>query len=94
VYVVPLVRPLTVIGDAAAAAVAGVPGGLVLHVAVYDVIALPLLGGGVNETCADMFPGSAVGGAGVPGTSTGVTAADVGDSGPSPTVLVAWTVHV
>jgi hypothetical protein len=50
VYVVPLLRPVTVSGDAGPDAACGGPGGVVLHVAVYPVIASPLLFGGVNVT--------------------------------------------
>ena len=69
VYVVPLVRPVKVTGEAPPVAVAP-PG---LAVTVYPVIALPpVKAGGVNATVACAFSAFAVPMVGVPGT-TGFT---------------------
>lgn len=69
VYVVPLVRPAKVIGEAAPVAVAP-PG---LAVTVYPVIALPPVDtGAVNVTVASAFPALAVPMVGAPG-ATGFT---------------------
>ena len=66
VYVVPLVRPVKVTGEAPPVAVAP-PG---LAVTVYPVIALPPVNaGGVNTTVACAFSAFAVPMVGVPGTT-------------------------
>ena len=66
VYVVPLVRPVKVIGEAAPVAVAP-PG---LAVTVYPVIALPpVKTGGVNANVACASPALAVPMVGAPGTT-------------------------
>ena len=66
VYVVPLVRPVKVTGEAPPVAVTP-PG---LAVTVYPVIALPpVKAGGVNATVACAFSAFAVPMVGVPGTT-------------------------
>ena len=66
VYVVPLMRPVTVTGEAPPVAVTP-PG---LAVTVYPVIALPpVKAGGVNATVACAFSAFAVPMVGVPGTT-------------------------
>lgn len=64
VYAVPLVRPVTVIGDPLPVAVM-LPG---VDVTVYCVIALPPLLGALNETVACAFPAVAETLVGAPGT--------------------------
>ena len=65
VYVVPFVRPKTVIGLDAPEAV--MPPGI--EVTVYEVIALPPLeDGGLNDTVADALPADALTLSGTPGT--------------------------
>src|SRR5438132_347460 len=63
-------------------------------VTTKDVMELPPSAGAVHETVAEVSPGTAVPIAGASGTVAGVTAAEDADSGPSPTLLVAWTVKV
>jgi hypothetical protein len=88
---VPLVRPVTVIGEAAPEAV--MPPGL--EVTVYDVIALPPSEtGAVNDTVASVLPATADGEVGAPGTEAGVTALDESEAVPVPTLLVAVTVNL
>jgi len=91
VYAVPLVRPVTVIGDAAP--LATIPPGD--EVAVYVVIAEPPVeAGGVNATVACALPAVAVPIVGGPGTAPGVTLFVGADAGPVPAALVAVTVNV
>ena len=89
-----MVRPVTVIGDAAPELVPDVPPLEDVHVAAYDVIALPLSAGAVYVTTIWWFPRATEGCAGVSGTAAGMTVADAGDGGPDPTSFVAVTVHV
>jgi hypothetical protein len=49
-YVLPLVRPVTVMGDVVPDVVAAVPPSGDVHDAAYDVMALPLSAGAVNVT--------------------------------------------
>jgi hypothetical protein len=87
----PLVRPVTVMGDAGPLAV-NPPGE---DVAVYDVIVEPPVeAGGVNVTVACEIPPVAAPIVGGPGTAAGVTLFDGGDAGPVPTAFVAVTVNV
>ena len=94
VYAVPLVRPVTLIGDAAPPAV--IPPGL--EVTVKPVIALPpLLPGGVNVTDALETPAVAVpivGAPGAVGAAVGVALFDAAEAAPVPMALVAVTVKV
>jgi len=91
VYAVPLLRPVTVIGDAAPLTL--MPPGE--EVTVYEVIAEPPLeAGGVNAIEAWVFPAVAVPIVGGPGTAPGVTLFEGADAGPVPTALVALTVNV
>ena len=91
VYAVPLVRPVTVIGDPAELAL--MPPGF--DVAVYEVIGEPPSdAGGVNVTVACALPAVAVPMVGAPGTAAGVALFDALESAPLPTVLVALTLHV
>ena len=91
VYAVPLVRPVTVMGEAVPLAL--MPPGE--EVAVYDVIvAPPFEAGGANVTFACALPGSATPIVGAPGTAAGVTLFVGVDAGPVPMAFVAVTVKV
>jgi hypothetical protein len=94
VYVLPLVRLLTVIGDAGPVLLPGTPPSLDVHDTEYDMIALPLSAGGVNETTTTWSPRAAEGAAGVPGRVAGTTGFEADDGGLTPTAFVAVTVHV
>ena len=91
VYAVPLVSPLTMIGEAAPL-VAMPPGE---DVTAYDVIGEPPFeAGGVNATPAWVLPASAPVIVGAPGTLAGITLFEGADASPVPTALVAVTVKV
>src|SRR4051812_28940199 len=91
VYAVPLVRPPTVMGEAAPLALIA-PGE---DVTVYEVIGEPPFeAGGVNATLACAPPATAVPIAGASGTAAGVTLFDGVDAGPVPMPFVAVTVNV
>jgi hypothetical protein len=91
VYVVPFVKPVTVIGLDAPVAVM-LPG---LEVTVYEVIALPPFeAGAVKLTVAWALPAVAVPIVGAPGTVAGVTLLEAADAGPVPIAFVALTVKV
>ncbi len=97
VYVSPLVRPVTVIGPAAALAVWPPLAGVVRSVAVtvYEEMAEPpLLDGGVKATTAEALPAVAVPMVGAPGIGFGTMELDAVEDGPVPTPLVAVTVKV
>jgi hypothetical protein len=89
-----LLRPLTVIGDAAPELFPDVPPSLDVHDAAYEVIELPPFAGAVNVTTMCWFPRATDGCAGASGTVAGTTLADADDAGLVPTSLVAVTVHV
>jgi hypothetical protein len=91
VYVLPLVRPVTSIGEIVPELLAGRPPSGDGHVAVYDVIGAPLSAGGVNATCITFRPDVTLGAAGALGASTGRTGADSGEFGPVPAALAALT---
>src|SRR5260221_401540 len=81
VYVLLVVRLVTVIGDATVDADPNAPPSLDPHAAVYKVIALPLSAGAVNDTTADLLPAVAVTFVGGSGTwAAGVTGSDGTDS--------------
>ena len=87
----PLLNPLTTIGEEAPVAVM-FPG---LDVTVYPVIgAPPVLAGAVNATLACAFPPVATPIVGAPGTVAGVTLFDAAEAVPVPTAFVALTVKV
>lgn len=89
VTAVPLVNPLTVMGDA--------PPLLLLppQVAVYPLMtAPPLEGDAVNAMVTCPLPAVAMPMVGAPGTVAGVTLLDVPDAAPVPTALVAVTLNV
>jgi hypothetical protein len=94
VYVRPLVRPDTTIGDDTPIAVPVAPPFEEVQVALYDVIGEPPSNGGVNVTRKDPFRATRIGGAGASGTVFGTAAADATDGGPLPSTLDANTVHV
>ena len=86
-----MVRPTTVMGEAAPLAV--MPPGE--DVTVYDVIGdPPLEAGGVKVTLACPSPASARPIVGASGTASGVTLFEGADCGPVPMALVAVTVKV
>ena len=89
-----MVRPVTVNGDAEPDRAPVAPPSLDVHDAVYEVIALPLLFGAVNETTIWWFPRVTDGCAGASGTEAGTTAADGADGLLVPIALVAVTVQV
>ena len=91
VYVVPFVKPVTVIGDVPPVAV-NPP---IFEVTVYEVIVeYPSLTGAVNVIVAEPFPETAVTPVGAPGTVAGVTALLGLDATLVPTALVAVTVNM
>jgi len=70
-----------------------------VEVTVYEVIGLPPSdAGGLKLTVAWPLPAVAVAPVGAPGAvaagAVGVTLFEGADSGPLPTLLVAWTVNV
>jgi hypothetical protein len=94
VYVLPLVKLLTVIGDAAPVLLPDVPPLLEVHDAEYERIAKPLLAPGVNATEIDALPRVTLVMVGASGAAPGTTARDGGDALLVPTALVAVTVQV
>ena len=93
-YLLPAVRWVTLKGDAAPAFVRVAPPLLDLHLAVYPVIARPLLAPALNDTLREPEATlTALRWVGAPGEPT-ITAADGEDAGPVPRALVALTVHV
>ena len=101
VYVLPVVTAATVIGAAVAPECTPVfvtPPSLDVHVAVWLVIALPLLAPIVNVTVNEpvatvVEPDTAFTFVGAAGEPT-ITAGDAADARPAPRALVALTVHV
>jgi len=71
-----------------------VPPLLDTHVAVKPVIGDPLSVPGVNGTRSPLPERVTTPMLGALGTVAGVIAFDAADSGPAPTELVAWTLHV
>jgi len=93
VYVVPFVRPVTVVEVALGSAVAVSPPGS--EVAVYPVIGLPPSSdGAVQYTVASPFPATAVTFVGASGIVAGVMALERSEDGPVPAGFVAVTVKV
>jgi hypothetical protein len=93
VYVVPLVRPVTVWVVAAELNVcAGCATEPTYGVTTYAVIDDPLFAGAVHDTDADPFPGSAAAPAGASGAPT-VTGRDDTDDGPVPLAFFAATLN-
>ena len=91
VYAVPLVRPVTMIGEPGL--VETMPPGD--EVAVKLVIGLPpLLAGGVNGTEALELLGTAVPIVGAPGAPAGVTLFEAAEAAPVPIAFIATTVNV
>jgi hypothetical protein len=86
--------PVTVSGDAAPDDERVTPPLVDVHVAVYEVIELPLSPGALNATTRVPLPRVTEGAAGTSGTAAGITAAEAGDVPPVPTSLVAVAVHV
>jgi len=98
VYVVPFVRPVTVV-DVTGGLPVTVTGVWAVEpmngVTVYVVIVLPpLLTGAVQLTEAEPLPAVAVTPVGAPGSAFGVTELDGDDAAPVPLALVADTVNV
>ena len=94
VYVLPLVRPPTLIGEVAPVLPPAAPPSLDVHDAAYDVIGLPPSLGAVNDTDTSWLPRATLGCAGADGSVAGTTGSEASDGGPVPTALVAVTVHV
>jgi len=91
VYAVPLLSPVTVIGDAGPVAV--IPPGD--EVTVYDVIGEPPVdAGAVKVTVACALPPVAVPITGGPAVAAAVTEFEGTEAAPVPTALVAVTVKV
>ena len=89
VTAVPLVNPLTVIGEVAPVLLSNP------QVAVYPVMTLPpSLAGAVKVTVALVFPPVAIPMVGAPGTVTGVMLFEAADASPVPMALTALTVKV
>jgi hypothetical protein len=89
----PLLKPVTAIGEVVPVLLPDAPPLLEVHEAEYDVIGLPLSAGAPNLTEADPLPLVAVPMAGGFGTPAGTTGSDDGDGAPVPTALVAVTRH-
>jgi hypothetical protein len=85
---VPLVKPLTAMGEEGPLAVC------IPHVAVKLVIGDPLAAPAVNPTETLAFPRVAVPIVGAAGTPAGVTLFEVPEAGPVPTAFAATTVQV
>ncbi len=94
VYVLPLVRPRTMIGEAGPLPDPAAPPFDDAHAAPYPVIGLPPSNGATKITLTWPLPAPTVGAAGVDGIVLGITAADAGDGDPAPFAFVAVTVHV
>src|SRR5260221_242033 len=94
VYVLPLVSPGTVMGEAVSVLVPVAPPLSELQVAEKLVIALPLLAPAVNATRTDVLPRVTLVIVGASGTVAGTTAADAGEGALVPIALVAVIVHV
>jgi hypothetical protein len=89
-----LVRAVTAIGVFVPATAFVVPPSLEVHVAVYLVIAAPLLAGTVNATVAELFPRVTPVSVGALGTAAATNALDAADGALSPRSLLATTRHV
>ena len=94
VYVLPLVRPLTVICDAVPVLLPDVPKLLDVHDAEYERIALPLSAPGVKATEIDALPRVTLVMVGGSGTAAGTTGSDGVDALLVPMAFVAVTVQV
>jgi len=94
VYDFPFERPARTIGDPAPAASPVTPPFDDTHVAPKFVIALPPSSGTTNDTVTCVSAPDTEGWAGAFGTVLGITGADAGEGAPSPSALVAVTVHV
>lgn len=100
VYLSPLLRPVTVMGEPVPVAVCPPLPGVVVSVAVtvYPVTAEPpSLAGGVKATLACPAPAVAATPVGAPGAvagTTGMTAAVAAEAAPTPMAFVAVTVNV
>ena len=94
VYVLPLVSPLTVIGDAAPVLLPGAPPSIDVHETENDCV-LPLSAPAVNATVIELSPPLALVITGAPGGAAGTTAGEAAE-GPlvSSRMFVAVTVHV
>ena len=93
-YTSPLLNPPTVTGDAAPVWLPDAPPLFDVHVAVNDVIVLPLLLRGTKLTTADPSPLLTVPIFGGSGTVAGIAVPEGADAGPVPTPLVAVAVQV
>jgi hypothetical protein len=94
VYVLPLVKLLTVIGDAVPVLLPDVPPLLDVHEAEYERIGLPLSAPGVNATEIEALPRVTLVMVGGSGTAAGMTGSEGREALLVPTALVAVTVHV
>lgn len=96
VYVVPLVRPVTVSAVALVLNICGVWGVLPIYgVIMYAVIwAPPSFVGAVQIMVAVVFPGDATTLVGAFGTVDGTTGLDSFDTGPTPAEVIAATLKV
>ena len=93
VYVVPLVRPVTVADVAPDPTLAVIPPGD--EVTVYPVIGDPPLdAGGVQVTVAEASPAVAEAAVGLPGAPTSATSVPVVAGAPSPALSVATTLKL
>ena len=93
-YSLPVVSPVTVIGDLVDVAVAVAPPLLDVHVTVYEVIALPPVAPAVNVTTAEPGVWVRVEIDGALGLAATTNSAEATDAGLLPNPLVASTVHV
>jgi hypothetical protein len=94
VYVLPLVRLLTVIGDDSPVLLPAVPPLLDVHDAEYERIANPLSAPGVKATEIDALLRVTLVIVGGSGTAAGMTGSDGREAVLVPTALVAVTVQV
>ena len=90
----PLVSPVTVMGDAAPELLPDVPPLLDVQLAEKLVIALPLALPAVNATETDALPLVTLVIVGGDGAAAGMTAADSAEGPLVPSALVAVTVHL
>ena len=95
VYVLPLVRPVTVMGELVPVIEPVVPPLVEVQTAVVAVMALPpLLVGAVYETAMAVLAPMALTRVGEPGTLAGTTADEGAEAEPVPITLVAVKVQV
>ena len=95
VYVLPFVRPVTVIGLVAPLTDPATPPSEDVQFAVYEpMVAPPAESGARNATRADWFPRSAEAPRGAPGTVANTKPPEAAETGPAPMAFTARAVQV